>query len=528
MRTITHLIFLELITSRLKLAKKTKNKFNNVDIEKEMKEYFETCRDLIKDVEFTKYDYRQQKFLLPYITKLVNYLTEEELILLNERLKTAKVKRGFFTLINSGVYDPKENKLTYYLKKAIGHELIHLATSYYVEEMNLKLAGFYVYDSKFGFGFGLNEGYTELLASRIFNKNNRVTASYGLVKICRILELFFDNPEDMRKLFFSCNLMGVIEKLKEYMPEEEIYAIIFELDAAMYDIIARIGLDSPSLRRVRAILYRRFMDKCTDENKRKEMGRLLSINPIKKASIKYMARKISGATAATNVNSVLKNRIKSAYKSAGAIALSYVSLLGLQHYSENVAMPYSTAFELVEHAASEGEMLDFNSADYLCVRNGKFIESFEGKYICQALTKENIKCCQIDEEFYTIDGSDIQINTYEAMDKKYYCDGTPVFQNGTIIDYSFQRDEFIDSQEGSYYTIENGIVYSYLPVIIKETVLSDGVIVASKNSSDTYVSKELVNSQTISTKPYEDMSNQQLICDYKNSGIGYTLQYKKN
>lgn len=91
MQMIKHLVFFELISSRLKLAKKTKNKFNNVDIEKIMKEYFETCRDLIKDVQFTKYDYQQQKFLLPYITKLVNYLTEEELTLLNERLKTAKV-----------------------------------------------------------------------------------------------------------------------------------------------------------------------------------------------------------------------------------------------------------------------------------------------------------------------------------------------------------------------------------------------------------------------------------------------------
>lgn len=387
--------------------------------------------------------------------------------------------------------------------------------------MDLSLSGFYVYCSKFGFGFGLNEGYTELLASRIFNKNNRATAYYGLVKICKMLELFFDDPEDMRKLFFSCNLMGVIEKLKEYMPEEEVYAIIFELDDTMYDILARVKLNPPLS--IQAILYRRFMDKCTDEKKRKEMGRLLSINPIKKASIKHMARKISGTTAATNVNSVLKNRIKSAYKSAGAIALSYVSLLGLEHYSKNVAIPYNNAHELVENVADGDDMLDFNSTDYLYVKDGKYIDTYDGKYLCKVLTKENIKCCQIDEEFYTVDGSDIQINTYEAMKKEYYSEENSEIQN-EIPTYS---------QDGSYYAIENGIVYYFSPVTFKEAVLSNGDIVSSNNSNDTYVSKELVDSQTISTKPYENMVNQKLTCDYTENNneitdVSYTLQYKKN
>ncbi len=222
----THIISLELIILKLCLARKEKKKYKDIDIEQTMKEYYEANRDSIQNIEFTQYDYEQQKFLLPYINKLINYLSEEELTLLNERLKTIKVKNGRLNIINDilygGMYDIKDNKLTYYHKSAIGHELIHLASSYYDEERDLSICGFstYNYKTKLSFGYGLNEGYTELLASRIFNKKNKVTAYKGLVKICRMLELFFDDPTDMRKLFFSCNLTGVIEKLKEYMPED--------------------------------------------------------------------------------------------------------------------------------------------------------------------------------------------------------------------------------------------------------------------------------------------------------------------
>ena len=91
--------------------------------------------------------------------------------------------------------------------------------------------GFSVKQDKFKFGYGLNEGYTELLARRYFkSKPNKVYDSQ--VKVASLIESLFSNPREMEELYLNHDLKGLIKKLCEYMSEEEAISLINNIDMA--------------------------------------------------------------------------------------------------------------------------------------------------------------------------------------------------------------------------------------------------------------------------------------------------------
>ena len=130
----------------------------------------------------------------------------------------------------AGMYDIQKNTIRYTLKSTIGHEFLHMASSYYDAATKTEYCGFFQTKGFDTIGEGLNEGYTELLASRIYEKNHKVGAYKKEVGVTRLLELFFDNPKEMEDYYFNHNLPGLIHHMEQYAPREEIIKLIHEID----------------------------------------------------------------------------------------------------------------------------------------------------------------------------------------------------------------------------------------------------------------------------------------------------------
>ncbi len=108
----------------------------------------------------------------------------------------------------------------------LSHEFLHAASSFYKDD--LSISGFSI-GNKYGKYFsGLNEGYTEVLNSRIFGfENNGYTSCY---KICLLIELLFDNYHDMEQAYFCNNTDLLIETFLKYGTKDEFVYIIEYLD----------------------------------------------------------------------------------------------------------------------------------------------------------------------------------------------------------------------------------------------------------------------------------------------------------
>ncbi|MDE6141636.1 MAG: hypothetical protein K2G03_03440, partial [Bacilli bacterium] len=118
-----------------------------------------------------------------------------------------------------------------------GHELLHIASSFYNELRDEVQCGFSqaTADGDAEIGRGFNEGYTDYLAFKIFGER-KDNAYKDLVLIARLLELFFDNPRDMEDLYFSHDLPGFIHYMERFIPYDKMIGIVLSLDKIyMYD-----------------------------------------------------------------------------------------------------------------------------------------------------------------------------------------------------------------------------------------------------------------------------------------------------
>ena len=96
--------------------------------------------------------------------------------------------------IKAGSYTPESKEIDIYLEdnnSTLYHELLHAASS----DFTYNVSGFNIYlESGESLGKGLNEGYTELLNKRFFDKKSK---SYiRLQKLAELIELFYENKED--------------------------------------------------------------------------------------------------------------------------------------------------------------------------------------------------------------------------------------------------------------------------------------------------------------------------------------------
>ena len=218
--------------------------------------------------------------MLPYLEELEKNTSQDNLYRVYENLKDIKVKRNMLILLSAsaGTYDSSSNTIEYVLKSSLGHEFLHLASSYYNEKSGLDLSGFeqYSYVDKVLIGTGLNEGYTELLATRLYN-HDKVSTHKNEVKIARLFEFFFDDKKEMEKYYFNHDLPGFINYMIQFEEKGKIIKLLLDIDT-LYRLIE--PMKTYYSVKIQLQLYKIFRSKCKDSPKLEEFKELVYKNKL--------------------------------------------------------------------------------------------------------------------------------------------------------------------------------------------------------------------------------------------------------
>lgn len=181
--------------------------------------------------------------LIKFRKKINKHFKSEDLNLLNNNIKSLKIKIKYFApeilllKFASGKYNLKRNKIVlikYFKKDSTNHELFHMATSFYDKNLQIGFCGFQqiIFLKKETIGYGLNEGYTELLANRYFNEcTNFSNYSYDVCTFfaSKLEEIIEKNR--MESFYMTADLFGLYKYLLIFDAEENIVNFIILLDS---------------------------------------------------------------------------------------------------------------------------------------------------------------------------------------------------------------------------------------------------------------------------------------------------------
>ena len=180
----------------------------------------------------TPYNYANKQIVRPYMEELERKIGTD-IRLARKNFSTLQVEKTKEILKTSaiGVYEGTHNIIKYVKNNAsiLGHEMLHMASYMYDPNIDTHYHGFMQQKDKVIIGTGLNEGYTELLNSRLFT-NGQITSYHRLVRIVKLLEEFFPNPQIVAHYYFTCNLPEFLQNLRRYCTQEELKEIIYGLD----------------------------------------------------------------------------------------------------------------------------------------------------------------------------------------------------------------------------------------------------------------------------------------------------------
>lgn len=127
-----------------------------------------------------------------------------------------------------------ENKIILYddYLKAIYHELFHMASS--ITRNGKFYSGFSQGLTKNNVGYGLNEGYTELLYRRYFRDVSTFVDAYiEEIKIASYLEKIVGRRK-MESLYLRADLMGLLKEIRKYLKGDELFDIISKIEKVSY------------------------------------------------------------------------------------------------------------------------------------------------------------------------------------------------------------------------------------------------------------------------------------------------------
>lgn len=245
----------KIIGARMVISRNSKN-YDGVIVDK----------DYVKNLERVNYDIStinldELESIKETIQILLNSLTMEEKQCLYVNLQNLDVKKIMkldLLLGVTGGYIPRKNRIEYFIKKILGHELLHVASTAYDKENDIILSGFSQTKGNCFIGKGLSEGYTELCAARMFNENGKINGNKEIVKIASLIEMFFDSPFDMRRLYFTHDLPGFIEHMSRFMEIEEVYQLINDLDKLRMYSLTTIPIDNFFYKRIINLLNKTF------------------------------------------------------------------------------------------------------------------------------------------------------------------------------------------------------------------------------------------------------------------------------
>lgn len=154
-----------------------------------------------------------------------------DLTTFNNNLKTLKIRldESNNKLFDMG-YDNIKNEIFFADKEtyvnSINHELFHCASTIIID--NMIYSGLYIWnkDTKLLAGLGLNEGYTEILQYRYFNKPRVYPIQTFYIEM---LEQIID-PTILKKAYFSSDLRMLINEITNFNSIDATYKFIHCLD----------------------------------------------------------------------------------------------------------------------------------------------------------------------------------------------------------------------------------------------------------------------------------------------------------
>ena len=163
-----------------------------------------------------------------FINVMNSNFDEEDLKSLYDNIIWVTFKR-YISNKYDGEYKPIDNIVRAFNEDDIGsinHELLHMSANPYDEKSDN--GGFSHKIDKYIIGYGIDEGYTELLNKRYFNSKTKYI--YKLqIDVCKHLEKLIGQKQ-MEKMYLNGNLFGLIKSLKQIYDVKEIERFIAAVD----------------------------------------------------------------------------------------------------------------------------------------------------------------------------------------------------------------------------------------------------------------------------------------------------------
>lgn len=208
------------------------------------------------------------------IEKMSKLFSIDDMIFLGNNIKDLKLKKlGIIkkNLLDS-YYDIEDNYIVYE-DDSLQHEFLHMASCF--KKGDISLLGFRQYADEKCIGTGLNEGYTELLASRIKDKKPIYYLKETIV--AQAIEIFV-SEDVMKKLYFTSNLPELVKQLEKYMSNQDVIDLIYKID--MLHIL--LCNDDPSYYKYYLDIYNTLNEHLINSSKKEELKKIFDIKIKKK------------------------------------------------------------------------------------------------------------------------------------------------------------------------------------------------------------------------------------------------------
>ena len=194
--------------------------------------------------------YRNMKDLT--ITKKKRTLAERIEGLIKGVITTAVYDERLNTIY---VVDEKEQSI----RNIISHELLHMATTKRTEKVIF--CGFYQFnkDKAAGIGYALNEGYTEYLNKKYFNKDDEEDSYHNEQLIAQGIERIVGSKL-MEELYFKADLKSLVDELAKYTSIENVMNLLKQFDSLQKKTIPEEDKES-AYRELRKLVSAIYLEK---------------------------------------------------------------------------------------------------------------------------------------------------------------------------------------------------------------------------------------------------------------------------
>ena len=186
-------------------------------------------------------------YLYSFLNTMKSNFSKEDLLFMYKNLSTLKVKMSNLLLLNlksikitkSGDYRASKNMIRVCegdIDRSIFHELLHMASAFAMDDMTFSWFHQTNKDKTRTIGGGINEGYTEVLNKRYFQKEDYKPSYIVYYLYVSNVEKIV-GKETMEKLYLSADLHSLIDELSKYNSKEETKKDVIEFASGMINKI---------------------------------------------------------------------------------------------------------------------------------------------------------------------------------------------------------------------------------------------------------------------------------------------------